>query len=275
MDFHPNIVQYYGPDYELDVRASNMDNANSRDYLEKIKIQVIENLKKTAHAPSVQMTEIPRTTIMGGTEEDDDILDDEDEDQNKDVRTTKRQWDARVEVDGELDDASDDEEILRDEGIFRPNGTAKRRNISAEAPNSKVASDVDMDSGVPSPAAHETPAAAAITEANAEINKEIMEQKTLNATAAALGEDGPSNAPCRAESPKPTIIDKEGDVEMGGEAAPEPPNAPESIAKAVTPAVDETMTEAPEATIKEEGEAERTAIDVEGEVAKEVAEAQS
>ena len=54
--------EYYGPDYELDVRASNMENANSKDYLEKIKIQVIENLKKTAHAPSVQMQEIGRAS---------------------------------------------------------------------------------------------------------------------------------------------------------------------------------------------------------------------
>lgn len=135
-------MQYYGPDYELDVRASNMENANSRDYLEKIKTQVIENLKKTAHAPSVQLTEVPRTTLTGATDEDDDILDDEDEDMNKDVRTTKRRWDQRVTRDDEIDE-SEDEEEARANGVT-PKDVPKRRNISAGP-------DVEMGSASPAP----------------------------------------------------------------------------------------------------------------------------
>ncbi|KAE8450694.1 histone deacetylase [Mollisiaceae sp. DMI_Dod_QoI] len=122
--------EYYGPDYELDVRSSNMENANSREYLEKIKTQVIENLKKTAHAPSVQMTEVPRTTLTGATDEDEDILDDEDEDMNKDVRSTKRRWDQRITRDDELDE-SEDEEEAKANGVSAKEGP-KRRNISAD-----------------------------------------------------------------------------------------------------------------------------------------------
>lgn len=48
------VSQYFAPDFELDVRPSNMDNANSPEYLEKIKNQVIENLRRTSFAPSVQ-----------------------------------------------------------------------------------------------------------------------------------------------------------------------------------------------------------------------------
>ncbi|KAL8635727.1 MAG: hypothetical protein Q9226_009324 [Calogaya cf. arnoldii] len=47
-----DYYEYYAPDYELDVKPSNMDNANSREYLDKIQIQVIENLRSTTtHAP--------------------------------------------------------------------------------------------------------------------------------------------------------------------------------------------------------------------------------
>lgn len=47
--------EYYGPTYRLDVPPSNMDDLNTRDYLEKIKEQVFENLRNTAFtAPSVQ-----------------------------------------------------------------------------------------------------------------------------------------------------------------------------------------------------------------------------
>src|SRR3954465_3689211 len=99
-----------------------MENANSKEYLEKIKIQVIENLKKTAHAPSVQMTDVPRTTMMGGMDDEEDELDDLDEDENMDIRATKRQLDQRIARDDELDESDAEEEE-------RPRNGPKRRNI--------------------------------------------------------------------------------------------------------------------------------------------------
>lgn len=48
-----DYYKYYAPDYELNVRVSNIDNVNTHKYLEKIKLQVIENLKRTTFAPSV------------------------------------------------------------------------------------------------------------------------------------------------------------------------------------------------------------------------------
>lgn len=122
-----------------------MENANSKDYLEKIKTQVIENLKKTAHAPSVQLTEVPRTTLTGTTEEDEDILDDEDEDMNKDSRNTKRNWDKQVTRDDEFDE-SDDEEGAKANGIVAAKQGPKRRNIDAGA-------DVEMENASPAPVA--------------------------------------------------------------------------------------------------------------------------
>ncbi|KAL8644094.1 MAG: hypothetical protein Q9226_007939 [Calogaya cf. arnoldii] len=123
-----DYYEYYAPDYELDVKPSNMDNANSREYLDKIQIQVIENLRSTTtHAPSVQMTEVPRDP-MGTNDDQDAALDDLDEDTNTDQRKTKRQWDKYIERDDELS-ASEDEEENERHGVRRQPGTKRRRNM--------------------------------------------------------------------------------------------------------------------------------------------------
>ena len=142
--FAHGFLQYYAPDYELDVRASNMDNANSPEYLEKIKNQVIENLKRTAFAPSVQMTDVPRDP-EGMDDEADAILDDEDEDQNKDQRMTKRRWDKYVEKEGELSESEDEEENQRN-GVHRQPGVRKRRNMM-DYQNPDAISDEDAQEG--------------------------------------------------------------------------------------------------------------------------------
>ncbi|EPQ67447.1 Bgt-3754 [Blumeria graminis f. sp. tritici] len=139
--------EYYGPDYELDVRSSNMENANSKEYLKKITEQVIENLKKTTFAPSVQMTEIPRTTILGGTEDDDDTTNDMDEDDHKDIRTSKRQFDARVTRENEFEDSDDEKDAAAAYGVRRQNGANKRRNIAEFKVTSPIVSELKVESG--------------------------------------------------------------------------------------------------------------------------------
>ncbi|KKZ66062.1 histone deacetylase 1/2 [[Emmonsia] crescens] len=123
-----DYYEYFSPDYELDVRPSNMDNANSKEYLDKIRIQVIENLKRTAFAPSVQMTDVPRGPLLDGMDDEADaILDDLDEDENKDRRFTKRRFDQYIEKEGELSDSEDEEELAAN-GIRPQPGVLKRRN---------------------------------------------------------------------------------------------------------------------------------------------------
>ncbi|KAG9235604.1 hypothetical protein BJ875DRAFT_483087 [Amylocarpus encephaloides] len=256
--------EYYGPDYELDVRSSNMENANSRDYLEKIKIQVIENLKKTAHAPSVQMTDVPRTTLTGATDDDDAELDDLDDDENKDTRHTKRRWDQRISRDDELDE-SEDEEESRANGVRPQDGQTKRRNIMDYQNANAVASDVEMDSGMVTPEVRnevDDVVTAMATEANAEVNAELMEKKTLDPTTADAGELGPSNAPSRAHSPKP-YVDKDGDIEMTGEApkAPAPPlvektPSPAATATPPSPKDEKAVVNEPSALVEPAGEIE-------------------
>ena len=98
-----------------------MENSNSREYLEKITSAVIDNLRQTGPAPSVQMQDVPRKPFGGMTDEEEAELDDLDEDENKDVRMTEHRWDKQVQNDAELD-PSDDEDMATANGVTRPNG---------------------------------------------------------------------------------------------------------------------------------------------------------
>lgn len=145
-----DYYEYYAPDYELDVRPSNMDNANSKEYLDKILKTVLENLKRTQHAPSVQMTDIPASLGMNDDEEAE--LDDLDEDENPDRRTTQRRFDKRVEKAGELSD-SEDEEMAEANGVRRQNGSRKRRQIIDHRNlRDTINSGADSGLGTPQPA---------------------------------------------------------------------------------------------------------------------------
>lgn len=147
-----DYYEYYAPDFELDVRPSNMDNANSPEYLEKIKQQVLENLKRTQAVPSVQMQDVPRQPMgMDETlDEEEARLDDEEADQeaSKDRRYTQRLWDKRVERDDELSE-SEDEEMGDSVGVKRQPSRPRRRGImdfqNPHAPADESGANTPMD----------------------------------------------------------------------------------------------------------------------------------
>jgi histone deacetylase 1/2 len=125
-----------------------MDNANSKEYLDKILGQVVENLKRTTFAPSVQMTDVPREPLVESMDDEADaILDDLDEDENKDKRFTKRRFDQYIEKDGELSDSEDDEEQTAN-GIRRQPNSLKRRN---KVSYRNIDADSGVDSGIATP----------------------------------------------------------------------------------------------------------------------------
>lgn len=96
-----DYYEYYGPDYRLEVRPSNMQNANSREYLNKILTQVLQNLSRTKFAPSVQMQDVPRDPEDLGDEE-------EDEEESKETRGGSLQRrDEEIEATGEFFDDED------------------------------------------------------------------------------------------------------------------------------------------------------------------------
>lgn len=182
-----------------------MENSNSREYLEKITAAVIDNLRQTGPAPSVQMQDVPRK-FGGMTDEEEAELDDLDEDENKDVRMTEHRWDKRVQHENEFE-PSDDEDLAAANGVTPRNGNNKRsytdfrkgenEDNSARA-SPAVAADASTNGG-----ATEGPAA----EDSQDINDETIEDF-------AEGEQEKASVDKKAKSKEP---EKEKETEKEGE----------------------------------------------------------
>lgn len=73
-------LEYYSPDFLLhpDLYNSKLENCNTRQYLDYVRQTIHENLKNTAHAPSVQMQTVPETFFTGESqdEKDPDVVED-------------------------------------------------------------------------------------------------------------------------------------------------------------------------------------------------------
>ncbi len=185
-----------------------MENANSYEYLEKIKIAVIENLKKTAPVPSVQMQDVPRQGL-GMTDEEEAELDDLDADENKDVRMTQRQWEKSVARHEEFDE-SDDEEMAHANGL-NYDGPPRRSIMDYRNPHA----DYDVDSRVPTPSGRATPSRNELDEAAAGEANEPEEVKMEDAAPAPSAEDdGPPPVEAKVE-----VVDDDGDVNMDDSTA--------------------------------------------------------
>eukprot|EP00899_Mesostigma_viride_P021228 jgi/Mesvir1/29106/Mv18412-RA.1 len=102
-----DYFEYFAPDYTLGVnKASNMENTNTRAYLASIKVQILENLRHLAHAPSVQMHEVPP----------DYYIPDYDDEPDPDVRLSQLDRDRMVHRDDEFydDDMDQDHDDVDD-----------------------------------------------------------------------------------------------------------------------------------------------------------------
>ncbi|GAA5984422.1 hypothetical protein JCM11641_000132 [Rhodosporidiobolus odoratus] len=73
-------IEYFGPEFKLDVPQNNMDNANSREYLQATTASILEGLRNLPFAPSSQMQPVPYDL-------DDDLGD---SDSDLDVRLSER-----------------------------------------------------------------------------------------------------------------------------------------------------------------------------------------
>ncbi|EAW11415.1 histone deacetylase RPD3 [Aspergillus clavatus NRRL 1] len=235
-----DYYEYFAPDYELNVRPSNMDNANTKDYLDKIRAQVVENLKRTAFAPSVQMTDVPREPLLEGMDDEADaILDDLDEDENKDKRFTKRRFDQYIEKPGELSDSEDEEENAAN-GIHPKAAGLKRRNQANyrnadldSGPNSGIATpqeassipDDEMDTTIDAKMGEALPPATDIapTPSAAEPAPSADEKAVVESTEMAIDEPEETAASAVASrQPSPKMHDEDTTMEDAGEPVPEP-----------------------------------------------------
>ncbi|EWZ86928.1 histone deacetylase 1/2 [Fusarium oxysporum f. sp. lycopersici MN25] len=212
--------EYYAPDFELNVRSSNMENSNSREYLEKITSSVIDNLRQTGPAPSVQLQDVPRKPFGGMTDEEEAELDDLDEDENKDVRMTEHRWDKHVEHDNEFE-ASDDDEMAQAHGATRQNGNKRtftdyRKGEmeidNADAPPAKVTNGASADE----------PAEEQAGEDAHDVNDDTIDDISAPAPGEKEAPPKESEKPDEAaKEPEASKVDGDGDVGMEDSAAPE------------------------------------------------------
>ena len=191
-----------------------MDNANSREYLEKIRIQVLENLKKTAFAPSVQLTDVPREGL-GMDDEDEAILDDQDEDENPDQRTTQRRRDKQVEQNGDSSDG-EDEELAESNGLGGELHARKRRQM-LNFRNITDPIDSGVDSGVGTPQG-----GSSLPDDDVNMEEAPLADSSLKETATADEDANASAEVSGAQSPQAKVED---DVTMADGDATQPPTA--------------------------------------------------
>eukprot|EP00002_Diphylleia_rotans_P009026 TRINITY_DN1903_c0_g1_i1.p1 TRINITY_DN1903_c0_g1~~TRINITY_DN1903_c0_g1_i1.p1 ORF type:complete len:438 (-),score=95.00 TRINITY_DN1903_c0_g1_i1:231-1544(-) len=99
-----DYYEYYGPDYRLNIPATNMENMNTRDYLDKIRMVLTENLRNLPAAPSVPLQNVPPDLMSYSSDEDEE---------DQDVRVTQKAMDRKIAREDEFSD-SDDEDGRRD-----------------------------------------------------------------------------------------------------------------------------------------------------------------
>jgi len=65
-----DYYEYFAPGYKLHLTPTNMENSNTREFLEKCQTQLMEVLQDIQGAPSVQMQEVPPDWIVKEENED-------------------------------------------------------------------------------------------------------------------------------------------------------------------------------------------------------------
>lgn len=133
-----DYFEYFGPDFKLNISPSNMANANSQDYLDKIRNRLFENLRMLPCAPGVQMQTIPEDAIDVDMEEDDD------KQNGEEPRISIRSSEKRIANENELSDSED-------EGDNRKNTQSHKKvkktiKTESDSGNTK-SSDKNKDSG--------------------------------------------------------------------------------------------------------------------------------
>ncbi|KAF2822488.1 hypothetical protein CC86DRAFT_448258 [Ophiobolus disseminans] len=269
-----DYYEYFAPDYELDVRPSNMENANSHDYLHKIKSTVIDNIRRTGR-PSVEaFTNIgdPLHREMGSDAEDED--DDLDADLNSDVRMTQRQRDQQIEQEGEFYDESDDEDYKNSLGVRAQPGVKRRRNITDYPnPNAAEADDLDALDGLEelngeSAVSTRQPSAALKSRTNTPGAAEQDADEDGDVDMDEADVPAATSTSTRSQSPSGVVTPPESPPAASAASALAPTSAP--TADVAMEGVDDDTKEAI-ADAKAEGESERDTENVKGEVRTEVA----
>lgn len=185
------------------------------------------------------MTDVPRDPLLDGmNDEADAIMDDLDEDENKDKRYTKRRFDQYIEKPGELSESEDEEEnaangVRPQPGAVRRRNRIDHRNIdsgldsgiatpreASSVPDQDEEMDLAADASADKP--EDTPA---VEQPQSPSHEEAPKQIDTNGatetndTSAVEGATG-------AESPASALSEAHSDVDMQDAAAPSAPSEP-------------------------------------------------
>lgn len=187
------------------------------------------------------MTDVPRDPLVGGIDDEADaVLDDLDEDENKDTRFTKRRFDQYVEKPGELSDSEDEDDNAAN-GIRPPPHPLKRRNealyrgldtadsgiesglATPHEPSSVADEDIDMTGDTRMDEAPEpdtgSPSAA---EPESRAEEAGLEPEPVN------GGEQPTSAPMSPKAPEDTAMEDVQPVPAPEEKEPAQPEQPEA-----------------------------------------------
>lgn len=138
--------EFYGPDYQLHIRPSNMENHNSRAELEQTKLKIFEHLRHLPHAPSTPFIDTPRISPLGVHRRD------AAEDEDPDVRHKNGR--AQTVVDFAGSDDEDDDQYISSLRHAKRKGRRlnfPRSRFPTVAVNSQVNNNTHMsNSGTPS-----------------------------------------------------------------------------------------------------------------------------
>jgi len=96
-----DYIEYYGPDFRLHIPSTNMENQNGKDYLEKYKNKILENIRRIGK---------PNGSRGASSELPPDASDSDEDEQDPDNRRNLRQIDKRVSRADELSDSEDEDD---------------------------------------------------------------------------------------------------------------------------------------------------------------------
>ncbi|BEI96555.1 hypothetical protein CcaverHIS631_0201440 [Cutaneotrichosporon cavernicola] len=243
--------EYYGPDYELDVKPSNMTDHNRREYLDKIREQVFEKLRDNSAAPGVQMHSVPKLA------HDDEDGNEGEDNEDPDDRRPMRLWDKEKQHEATLSDSEDEglggrrHHQSHREGSDKASSKRRRskspRLVSgpgsaAGQPAADRSTSVAPVAGTAAAAATVAPSTGTLPVAAPNAPSASMDIKRWAAGVEGGVETSGSGSKPASASPKPVAAD-DGDVEMAdvsgdpkpAEPAAEPTTGEESMETAEEP----------------------------------------
>ena len=104
--------EFYGPEFRLHIATNNMENLNTREYLENTKAKILEQLRNLQHVPSAPIMDVPRTAPLGLHNRDYDS-------DNEDPDVRKKRTRAKFIQEYEDSDDEDDDQYLTSLAVAR------------------------------------------------------------------------------------------------------------------------------------------------------------